>query len=168
MDWHEDAAMNEGLISVANVTGPNVIAQRRARATAPKQGCVDITDMVKETMPEVETVQAGMLHCFVHHTSASLVVGPRGNGDAIEEAIRENVPFNWHYSLFDHTLEGEDDMTGHVKSSLCGASHVLPIIDGELMVGDEQGLLLAEHRFQGGMFGKHVRNITFTLVSSPS
>ena len=48
-----------------------------------------------------------------------------------------------HYT---HTLEGPDDMTSHIKSSLLGASVSFPIKDGVPQWGIWQGIYLCEHR----------------------
>jgi secondary thiamine-phosphate synthase enzyme len=41
-------------------------------------------------------------------------------------------------------------MPAHVKSSLTGASVVLPVREGELALGTRQGVYLCEHRDRGG------------------
>jgi secondary thiamine-phosphate synthase enzyme len=51
---------------------------------------------------------------------------------------------------FAHTLEGPEDMPAHIKSSLTGASVVLPVRDGRLGLGTWQGIYLCEHRNDGG------------------
>ena len=37
-------------------------------------------------------------------------------------------------------------MSGHVKTSLVGVSHTIPITDGKLNMGTWQGVWLCEHR----------------------
>jgi hypothetical protein len=46
-------------------------------------------------------------------------------------------------------IAGDDDMPGHVKSSLMGVSLNIPIRDGRLALGTWQGIYLCEHRDQG-------------------
>lgn len=53
-------------------------------------------------------------------------------------------------SLYEHTLEGPDDMTSHIKSSLLGHSVSIPITNGKLNLGTWQGIYLCEHRNSGG------------------
>jgi len=53
-------------------------------------------------------------------------------------------------SLFEHTLEGPDDMTSHLKSSLLGHSLSIPVTNGSLNLGTWQGIYLCEHRNRGG------------------
>ena len=53
------------------------------------------------------------------------------------------VPASWTKDgTFIHTMEGEDDMPGHVKSSLMGASINIPIRNGRLALGTWQGIYL--------------------------
>ena len=51
---------------------------------------------------------------------------------------------------FEHTLEGPDDMTSHIKSSLLGSSVSIPLTNGKLNLGNWQGIYLCEHRNDGG------------------
>ena len=74
------------------------------------------------------------------------------------------VPGSWtRDGTFLHTMEGEDDMPGHVKSSMMGVSLNIPIRNGRLALGTWQGIYLNEHRDQGGWGGGHTRNIVITL-----
>ena len=57
------------------------------------------------------------------------------------------VPENQSYYL--HTMEGDDDMPAHIKSSVLGASIQIPISKGELNLGTWQGIYLCEHRNNG-------------------
>ena len=54
------------------------------------------------------------------------------------------VPEDGKY--FKHTLEGPDDMTSHIKSSLLGSSVTFPIKNGIPQLGVWQGVYLCEHR----------------------
>ena len=74
------------------------------------------------------------------------------------------VPATWNRDgTFKHTLEGDDDMPGHVKSSIMGVSLNVPIQNGRLALGTWQGIYLNEHRDQGGWGGGHTRRILITL-----
>ncbi|HEX6591151.1 MAG TPA: secondary thiamine-phosphate synthase enzyme YjbQ, partial [Moraxellaceae bacterium] len=73
-------------------------------------------------------VKVGLLHLFLQHTSAALTVNENADPDVrgdmerwLNQAVPENAPY------YEHTLEGPDDMPAHVKSSLLGASLVLPV-----------------------------------------
>ena len=62
----------------------------------------------------------------------------------MEDAFNRIVPESgWPYR---HTMEGRDDMPAHVKSSLMGVSHMVPISQGKLALGDNQAIYVCEHR----------------------
>ena len=88
---------------------------------------------------------------FMQHTSASLTINENASPDVRRDFAAwfdRAVPDGADY--FVHTLEGPDDMPAHIKSSLTGASLVLPVQDGRLALGTWQGIYLCEHRDNGG------------------
>ena len=87
------------------------------------------------------------MHVFIKHTSASLTINENAYPSArvdfqthFNEMVSEN---DTHYT---HTLEGPDDMTSHIKSSILGSSVSFPIQEGVAQLGTWQGLYLCEHR----------------------
>ena len=48
-----------------------------------------------------------------------------------------------------HTMEGPDDMPGHVRSALTQTSLSVPILNNRLALGTWQGIYLWEHRRKG-------------------
>ena len=93
------------------------------------------------------SVQTGLAHLFLQHTSASLClnenVDPSVRSDA-ETFLNDLVPET--YPRFRHTYEGSDDMPAHLKNMLLGTSLTLPIGNGRLLLGTWQGIYLFEHR----------------------
>jgi secondary thiamine-phosphate synthase enzyme len=82
----------------------------------------------------------------LQHTSASLTINENADPDVrtdMETALNRLVPEN---QPFVHTIEGPDDMPAHVKSSLLGASLMIPVSAGALALGTWQGIYLCEHR----------------------
>ena len=110
-----------------------------------------ITDEVVAQLPELSKIETGILHLFIQHTSASIVinenVSPEVRSD-LERHLRELVPDGPHH--YEHTLEGADDMPAHIKSALLGSSVTIPIGQGRLLLGAWQGIYLGEHRDDGG------------------
>jgi secondary thiamine-phosphate synthase enzyme len=95
-------------------------------------------------------VKVGLLHVFIQHTSASLSVNENADSDVpadLDRVLATLAPDDFPYQ---HTVEGPDDMSGHVKASLMGSSVMLPITDGRLNLGTWQGIFLCEHRRHGG------------------
>ena len=111
-----------------------------------------ITNYIKKELPQM----TGVVNVFIKHTSASLTINE--NADS---TVR--VDFETHFNImvpetanhFLHTLEGSDDMTSHIKSSLLGSSVDIPIKNGSLLLGTWQGIYLCEHRNLGGKANSH-------------
>ena len=91
--------------------------------------------------------KTGLIHVFIKHTSASLTIN-----ENVDPSVR--FDFENHFNLlvsekekhYTHTLEGLDDMTSHIKSSLLGSSVSFPIREGLPCLGTWQGIYLCEHR----------------------
>jgi len=110
-----------------------------------------ITREVVGALPELGEVDAGLLHLFLSHTSASLTLNENASPDVradfsawFDQAVPEDAAY------WTHTLEGADDMPAHVKASLLGPSLSLPVGGGGLRLGTWQGIYLGEHRDRGG------------------
>jgi len=142
--------------------------QHELSITAPSRGCHLITREVQKAIKaDLAQINIGMCNLFVQHTSASLTLNENADPDVrrdLETALNKIVPASWnHDGTFRHTMEGDDDMPGHVKTSLMGPSLNIPIRNGRLALGTWQGIYLNEHRDQGGWGGGHTRNIVVTL-----
>ena len=102
-----------------------------------------ITNQIVDMLPKM----TGIVHIFIMHTSASLTINENA-----DPTVRED--FETHFNKmvsedethFKHTIEGPDDMTSHIKSSLLGSSVSFPIKDGDPLLGTWQGIFLCEHR----------------------
>lgn len=100
---------------------------------------------------ELSTFTHGLCHIFIQHTSASLAINENADPDVrydFETHFNRMVPEDT--TLYRHTLEGTDDMTSHIKSSILGHELTIPITRGRLNLGTWQGVYLCEHRNQGG------------------
>lgn len=105
-----------------------------------------VTSEVVAQLAELENIEAGLLHLFLQHTSASLTLNENADPDVrvdLEASMNAIAPESFPYV---HTCEGPDDMPAHVKSSLLGASLSIPISQGKLALGTWQGIYLVEHR----------------------
>ena len=60
--------------------------------------------------------------------------------------------------IYQHDMEGSDDMPAHIRTVLTQNSLTIPIIDGMLALGTWQGIYLWEHRTMG-----HNRKLIITL-----
>jgi len=97
-------------------------------------------------MPSLKT---GLINLFLKHTSASLTITENTCADVwqdLENHFNRLIPED--NNLYQHTLEGDDDMPAHIKNVLLGASLTIPFRDGKLALGQWQGIFLCEHRNQ--------------------
>ena len=121
-----------------------------------------VTKEILEAVPEISQVKTGIAHIFIQHTSAGLTVNENADPSVrrdFETHFNRMVPEDT--SLFEHTLEGPDDMTSHIKSSLLGHSVSVPVTNGRFNLGTWQGIYLCEHRNRGGS-----RKVIVTILGS--
>ncbi len=123
-----------------------------------------VTRNVLEALPELESVDVGLLHLLIRHTSASLALNENASPDVrrdFESYFNHAVPEDARF--WTHTLEGPDDMPAHIKAALLGPSLTLPISGGRLALGTWQGIYLCEHRNRGGS-----RSLVATVFGEPA
>lgn len=125
--------------------------QKEVTLQARPRGFHLITGEIVGELPELADVEAGLLHVFIKHTSASLTLNENADPTVrqdfeayFNEAVPEDTPY------YRHTAEGPDDMPAHLKASLMGSSVTVPIANGRLSLGTWQGIYLCEHRDRGG------------------
>ena len=125
------------------------------------RGTHDITREVQDIVRRSE-VQSGLCTVFVHHTSASVIVcenaDPAVRRD-LETFAARLVPDG--DPEFQHTDEGPDDMSAHIRTILTQTSIGIPVAGGRCDFGTWQGLYLWEHRTHG-----HRRRVSVTILGS--
>jgi secondary thiamine-phosphate synthase enzyme len=125
--------------------------QKEITLKAKPRGFHLITNEILENFPEIKKIKTGILHVFIQHTSASLTINENADPTVrsdFESHFNVLVPEDAPY--YQHTLEGPDDMTSHIKASILGNSLNVPITNGNLNLGTWQGIYLCEHRNRGG------------------
>lgn len=138
------------------------IIQKKITLSPKPRGFHLITDEIENQFPEMKELDAGIAHIFIQHTSAGLTINENADPSVrrdFETHFNRMVPENT--SMFEHTLEGPDDMTSHIKSSLLGQSVSIPVTSGAFNLGTWQGIYLCEHRNRGS-----ARNLMITLMGS--
>ncbi len=109
-----------------------------------------ITSEIEKALLSMPSIETGLLHLFIQHTSASLSINENA-----DPTVREDME-NFFSELADdkpyyiHTYEGADDMPSHIKASMLGNSLTIPITNGRMNLGTWQGIYLGEHRDYGG------------------
>jgi secondary thiamine-phosphate synthase enzyme len=120
--------------------------QTELRLAPRRRGFHLVTAEVERAIADLPRLRVGLLHVFIRHTSASLVLNENADPDVprdLEAALGAIAPEDFPYA---HTSEGPDDMPAHVKAALLGSSVTVPIAAGRLLLGAWQGIYLCEHR----------------------
>ena len=124
----------------------------------PGRGLIELTAELTRLLTQ-SGVRTGLLHLFVHHTSASLLIQENADPSVqrdLERLFARLVPDGDR--LFEHDMEGPDDMPAHVRSALTQTDLSIPISDGRLALGTWQGVYLWEHRHR-----PHRRTLTASI-----
>jgi secondary thiamine-phosphate synthase enzyme len=135
------------------------VASRTLTLATRGRGFTDFTAAVRQFVAD-NAVRNGLVTVFCRHTSASLVIQENADPDVradlerfFARLVKDGDP------LFEHTLEGSDDMPAHVRSALTQAQLSIPLVDGRLALGVWQGIYLWEHRTSG-----HRREVVLQLI----
>ena len=89
----------------------------------------------------------GLLTLHLKHTSASLLIQENADPDVradLDRFFARLVPDG--DPLYEHTMEGPDDMPAHVRTALTAVNLSIPVAGGRLELGTWQGIYLWEHR----------------------
>ena len=126
--------------------------------TTTGRGTTSITEAIREQV-HLSGVTTGLCHVFLQHTSASLILCENADPDVrsdldnyMTRLVTDGDP------IFDHTDEGSDDMSAHIRTILSGHDLTLPVSNGQCALGIWQGVYLWEHRT-----ASHRRNLTVTV-----
>ena len=124
-----------------------MIHQETLRQKTGGRGTYDITAKVAAAVRN-SGVRTGLCHLFLQHTSASLIIcenaDPSVRSD-LERLLARLVPDG--DPIFEHTMEGPDDMPAHVRAILTKMEMTLPVSNGHCALGTWQGVYLYEHRY---------------------
>jgi len=112
----------------------------RAIDTDRKTQAVDVTAICQSLIAEAKN---GIAVFAVMHTTAALIICED------ETNLRDDlvkVAENWLANLrpFSHGRYGAPNAEAHITSALAGTSLTLPILDGKLLLGSWQSILLLE------------------------
>lgn len=120
--------------------------QRRLDLPTSGRGLIECTHAVQGVVDE-SRFQQGIVHLLLRHTSASLVIQENADPDVktdLERFFARLCPDG--DAIYDHTLEGPDDMPAHVRTALTAVHLSIPFAEGRLLLGTWQGIYLWEHR----------------------
>lgn len=132
--------------------------QRFTIATSRGRGTYEITTEV-QTIARASGLNNGLVHVFVHHTSASLILCENADPTVrrdLETFMARLIPDG--AAWLEHNDEGPDDMPAHIRTILTQSSLTLPLSEGRCALGTWQGIYLWEHRRS-----PHRRQVTVTV-----
>ena len=110
------------------------------------KGLYAFTPQVRDWV-EASDIRQGLLTLYIRHTSASLLIqenyDPTVQAD-LERFLSRLVPEG--DPIYEHTLEGADDMPAHVRAALTQTHLAIPVAEGSPLLGTWQGIYVFEHR----------------------
>ena len=114
--------------------------------TTRGKGLYAFTQQVRNWV-QASGIRQGLLTLYIRHTSASLLiqenVDPTVQTD-LERFLSRLVPEG--DPIYEHTLEGPDDMPAHVRAALTQTHLAIPVVDSKALLGAWQGIYVFEHR----------------------
>ena len=111
--------------------------------TTERRQLVEITAKVSEAV-RASGVADGAVLVYCPHTTAAITIQENADPDVVHDlllALENAVPGRPTRGAFRHA-EGNSD--AHVQSSLIGASQLIPLSGGQLVLGTWQGVWLCE------------------------
>ncbi|MBE9547255.1 MAG: YjbQ family protein [Proteobacteria bacterium] len=108
--------------------------------TGARSEMTDITDRVRDVLRESE-IKSGICYVFTPHTTAAITINENADPDVPRDIIMEMdkvIPLNDNY----RHIEGNS--AAHIKASLIGASEMVFIEDGKLVLGTWQSIFFCE------------------------
>ena len=136
-----------------------VIVSHRLAVSTRGKGLYEITREITQWIGGAK-IKAGLLTVFVQHTSASLLIQENADPDV-------KTDLNTFFSriapednrLYEHTIEGPDDMPAHIRAALTATQLSIPVANGRMALGTWQGVYLFEHRSS-----PHRRNVLLQIM----
>src|SRR5262249_62340629 len=118
-----------------------------ALQTTEKQQLINITSKVKEAVTD-SGIKNGFIGLFLQHTTAALTVSEFQNAllddivGFLQRVVEEDLPYKHNSPDFSDC--DRKNAASHLRSMLFSNSVVLPVSDGELVLGEFQSVILAE------------------------
>jgi len=101
---------------------------------------IDITEAVRQAARE-EKIESGVVLVYTPHTTAAITINENADPDVprdILAALDRAVPLSANYR------HAEGNSAAHVKSSLVGASEMVIVENGRLVLGAWQSIFFCE------------------------
>jgi secondary thiamine-phosphate synthase enzyme len=107
----------------------------------PSHSCmVDITSQIRQIAVR-SGIREGICYIYVPHTTAGLTINENADPTVQSDILRELTKIVPWRDNYDH-MEG--NAAAHIKASLTGPGHFVPVVGGQIRLGTWQGIYLAE------------------------
>ena len=124
--------------------------------TRSRSEMIDITAAVQKAVGE-KKIESGICLIYTPHTTAAVTINENADPDVpcdILAALDRAVPFSANYR---HT---EGNSAAHVKSSMVGASELIIIEKGHLVLGTWQSIFFCEFD------GPRTRKVFISIIAA--
>ncbi|MCD5405946.1 MAG: secondary thiamine-phosphate synthase enzyme YjbQ [Desulfotomaculum sp.] len=108
--------------------------------TSKRIEMIDITPNILQLIKE-QKISEGICSIFVPHTTAAVTINENADPTVVKDMLNTLNKLIPHQNNYLHS-EGNSD--AHIKASLIGASEVIFIQNGKLMLGTWQGVFFCE------------------------
>src|SRR5687768_2633347 len=116
------------------------LIKQKVRTTARNE-MVEVTDKLRQAAASKNMIE-GMVIVYVPHTTAAVTINENADPDVQHDVLRklsELIPKAESYYL-----HGEGNSDSHVKTSLVGNSVTVLVENGEMVLGQWQGIYFCE------------------------
>ncbi len=125
--------------------------------TTRKTSIVNITNHVKEEVKR-SGINDGLCVVYVPHTTACIFINEGADPDVVKDIVyflEKLIP--WSDSNYQHA---EGNSAAHIRSSIIGNSRIIPVENGDLVLGTWESIFLAEFD------GPRERKVIVKIISS--
>lgn len=122
--------------------------------SARREQMIDITRRIRDAVAE-SGVKNGAVLVYCPHTTAGITVNESADSDVATDILArlaELAPHRWRWQH----AEGNSD--AHVKATIVGSSALIPIAEGQMLLGTWQGIFFCEFD------GPRTRSVTVTIL----
>jgi secondary thiamine-phosphate synthase enzyme len=101
---------------------------------------VNITSQVREVV-RASGVKSGLCLVYVPHTTACVFINEGADPDVIRDIgymVEKLIPWRENYE------HAEGNSAAHIRSAIIGNSRVIPVEEGDLLLGTWEAIFLAE------------------------
>ncbi|WP_273852881.1 secondary thiamine-phosphate synthase enzyme YjbQ [Guptibacillus spartinae] len=109
--------------------------------TSKRDEMIDITREIKVAIHEAK-IEQGVVMVYSAHTTAGITINENADPDVKHDMLmRLDEVYPWEHPKYRHA---EGNSASHLKTSTVGASQIIIIEEGDLVLGTWQGIYFCE------------------------